>query len=341
MLNERYSYLRRGVNCYWNSMSLLLEQFGLEPLILKHLNFGYVYSNPSLDITFELEAEQPNTLGWLQNYIGTSKSKVAPHKLREFLHNNTESFLLCVDVKVLSTMYPTFPPVHDYHYLNIVGVENENVHVKDQYFGYHGPIPIDLIYNSIQSKKIKQAGEVIKLNIETARINNFNDEMIKCLKYEFLLKLSQYLQGHFQFDGVSYYTGTTAISKLCMEIDQVFSNAMSRQESIQDNWNFLIRRFNTCFLYSREGMLYYLNKYHHIVSLDMEKLINYLGYSLSITRKISFIIMQANLKNKDPQQIIPTLQLKLEELMSVEKDIHKEIDTVYQKLNIMERSITD
>ncbi|MDT3499119.1 hypothetical protein NLU03_34100, partial [Bacillus toyonensis] len=128
---------------------------------------------------------------------------------------------------------------------------------------------------------------------------------------------------------------------LYMEIDQVFSYAMSRQESIQDNWNFLIRRFNTCFLYSREGMLYYLNKYHHIVSPDTVKLIGYLEHSLRITRKISFIIMQANLKKKDPQQIISTIQLNLEELMSVEKDIHKEIDTVYQKLNIMERSSID
>lgn len=274
MGNNAYEHYRRGVNCYWNSMALLLEQYGLEHLILKHLSFGYIYSNTELDITFELEAESPNSLGWLAQYIKISRYRVSKEELYKLLKQNKGLFLLCVNIQTLSSEYPSFPNVHDYHYLNIVGVEGDSVRVKDQYFGYRGLIPIKLILKAAQPDGIVQIGEVIQLEIDSDHLKEKSKDIMSLIRNELLMKTDQYLKGSFTFDGVSNLVGKKALGKFYEELDVVISSAMERKESIEDNWNYLLRRFNTSFIYSREGMIYYLNKYKNLFPYDMSTLVD-------------------------------------------------------------------
>lgn len=332
MGNNVYEHYRRGVNCYWNSMALLLEKYGLEHMILKHLSFGYIYSNAELDITFELEAEASDSLGWLSHYIKIKKSKVNTENLSEFLNENKDLFLLCVNIEALSNEYKSFPPVHDYHYLNVIGVENDSVRVEDQYFGYRGLMPINLILKAVESDSIVQIGEVIQLEVDSNNLKGKIDEITNQIKGELLVKTDQYLEGSFIFDDTLNLVGEKAIERFSEELNEVISIIMERKESIQDNWNYLLRRFNTCFIYSREGIVYYLNKYKDIFLYNVSDLIADMEASLAITRQMSFLIIQANLKKKDPYNLAKVFKQRLEDVIRIERKIHNQVYLLNREL---------
>lgn len=333
MVNNSYEHYRRGVNCYWNSMSLLLEQHGLEHMILKHLSFGYIYSNSKLDITFELEAESSNSLGWLDQYINIKRYRLSEEELYEFLKQNKDPFLLCVNIKALASEYRSFPNIHDYHYLNVVGIEDKSVRVKDQYFGYRGLIPINLILKAIQPDTIVQIGEVIQLEVNYDYLKEKSKDIINLIRNELLMRFDQYLEGTFKFDGVLNYVGKKALEKLSEELDTVIFSAIERTESIQDNWNYLLRRFNTSFIYSREGMIFYLTKYKNLFPFDISILVNCMEESLAITRHMSFLIIQANLKKKGPEDLIRSFKQKLEEVIKIEEKIYEQINLLRSELD--------
>ncbi|UFJ42481.1 hypothetical protein LOK74_08330 [Brevibacillus humidisoli] len=317
---------KMGHNCLWSNASLLLRYCNGERYALPYLDIGPLYGGPNLDSDFlnrleKLKEEQSTRLEPLFTW---RREQYDPASLRLAIDRPDRPRLLRVDPYILHSRHPVFPPDHDYHYLVVCGVVEEEVCVLDQYFGFKGMLPYELLEQAVFSPAISGIGEVLTLELCDEGDETPDMEWLNRLFYQ---KLEAYLKGSVLIDGVHHDYGLQSLIRFHKELPLIFSSFFRQHQTREEALGLLSRRINIFMTNEREGMAHYLR--HHADFLPRraaDELAALLLQSARKMKQISYALTKAQLRQEETGKIIAKIMKICKDLLFTEIEVHYAIE---------------
>ncbi|MBO8162800.1 MAG: hypothetical protein H0Z34_03645 [Brevibacillus sp.] len=317
---------RMGHNCFWANASLLLRFHRLERYALPFLEIGPLYGGPRLDTRFlqRLESRKTAMAACLDRLFQWKLENVGSDNLLRVIRTIGQPFLLKVDPFVLHARYPLFPPDHDGHYLVICGSSGSSVRVLDQYFGFKGTLPYQLLEQAVYSPALNYCGEVLLLEQQGTFSMEQDEEWLSLL---FCHKLEEYIRGRLFINGVEHLYGLKALIRLHNEWPEVADTFFREFPTRAEALGVLSRRVNIILSNEREGFAHYIGSHAPFLSQsDAAALAALLLHSARRMRQISYAIVKSQWKEETINSLLKRITRISKTLLSMEIDVHHAVD---------------
>lgn len=320
---------KMGPCCYWNSISILLQYYNMEPLIIPFLNMSYAYSD-HLDNAFitNIGTEQ---VCWTSRYFHINSSD---RTFSDYLLAKGYPVTINIQLYPMSFHLPIFPRVRQLHYLTITGLDEENAKVIDRHFNFAGVIKRSLLFNSVHESELSSAVDTIywiSPNRSCYR-EDFEYRITPALTEAFLHHIKVYLEGKAVWNNKEYQTGLRALQSLHdhlpISMDYYFDTYHN-----QDAFALFLHRLNNGFTDQREGLLSCIPFFDGKISdSQRNRLVYFLRCSLRELKKLNYIAILGKLNGDSIAEIVARMQKKIIEAEDLEKSVEHELQTVVRSL---------
>lgn len=318
---------KMGPCCYWNSISIILQYYKMEQLIIPFLHLSYAYST-RLDNAFITEKETEQN-SWTSQYFHINSSQQA--------HTSSllaQGYPVSVNIQLypMSLHLPIYPRVNQLHYLIVTGADEENVNVIDRHFNFAGNIRRELLFDPAPESGL------ISDTIYWVSPNNLSYKQDMKTKIEpalikaFLHHINAYLGGRAVWNNIEYQTGLRALQSLHDDLPTILEYYFDSYH-YQYALDHFLHRLNNSFTDQREGLLTCIPFFDgKIADTLRNRLVYNLNCSLRELKKLNYIAMLGKQSAESLSEISRKMKRKIKEVQELEATVEYELYTITQAL---------